>query len=97
MRLLMRKFLLLLAPQICKFGLLGTSLSMHSHLNLGLPILTEIGLRSDIYEDTYYNQIQALVSNGQKAIQEDGEYMKVVQLAILGFSSQPIHQVLQEC
>ena len=36
MRLLMRKFLLLLAPQICKFGLLGTSLSMHSHLNLGL-------------------------------------------------------------
>jgi hypothetical protein len=70
---------------------------MHSHLNLGLPILlTAIGLCSDIYEDTYDYNIQALVSNGQNATQEDGDYMKVVQLAILGFSSQPIHHELQE-
>jgi len=71
---------------------------MHSHLNLGLlKLLTAIGLHSDIYEDTYDSYIQATVSNGQKVMQEDGDYMKVEQLAILGFNSQLIHYMLQEC
>jgi len=70
---------------------------MHSHLNLGLSkLLTAIGLHSDIYEDTYDSYIQAIVSNGQKAKQE-GDYMKVEQLAILRFNSQLIHYMLQEC
>jgi len=71
---------------------------MHSHLKLGLPILlTAIGIHSDIYEDTYDSYIQAIVSNWQKAIQEGDDYMKAEQLAILGFSSQLIHYMLQEC